>query len=83
MTKAEELKEQVKDLEIKENHELIKRSNIDSVVELVETEKGYFLSIGQYRLSDFFETKEMALDFKNDTGFLLNLVSLLINKTKN
>lgn len=80
MKKAEELQDQLGEPIIQENHELIKREQLDSILELVSTEKGHFVAIGQYRLSDFMESKEMAKDFVKDTGFLINLVLLLINK---
>lgn len=64
----------------KESYELIGREECE-IFDIVTTEQGSFVALGQYRLTDF-ATKEKAIEqVKNrDYDLILSLISLITKK---
>lgn len=84
MNKEEVLMEQIGGKTI-DKYELIKRDRIEeSPFDVVETEKGFFIGLGQYRLTDFFESGDICHEkVKNkDWELLFSVFTLFIEQLK-
>lgn len=65
------------------NEELIKREDIkDSPFHLISTEKGHFVSVGEYRITELRETREQALDDIKDITWnrIVQIVLILMEQ---
>lgn len=68
-----------------EKYELIKRDQVEGTpFTIIETERGCFIGMGQYRLTEFIE-RDQCSDFilTKDWDFLLSVVSVLVENIVN
>lgn len=81
MTKEQQLMTEVNGSVISK-YELIERHSVDGTpFVIVRTDEGYFVSMGQYRLTDFVDLEQCeSFILTHDWNFLLSIISVLVEQ---